>query len=1031
MNRIIRIIITLALAMLIILPVFARTATTPDFTGRKWDMKWHDINQLNMTVTNYGIFGHNVLLSVAGGYWPAGFPAENYVYGCGIWFGALVDTSSDSLTTKYDTLVTCGYNPNSGAGEFVPGDGSDTPLYSRASEVVYVSTNEDWNTAIEGKPDTVVSMQDSWCEYSDLDVTQHFTPDNVPLELMVRQTGYAWVGPLKEDMIFLTFEIQNARKDGKDLENCYMGVAADLDIGNESGTSANDLLGFIDTMTVDYSGVTDTLMQINVGYQFQLDSEGGWAHEPALVAFKYMKSPVATQEVDVYHDGSVIIYPGQDTLDIGGDIVIKDREIGMTTFNYFTIDTDPATKEERYQVLAGYNHQLFNPGNPENSFSPFPVWGEGTPGYPGQSQNESTAGDKRFVMASGPFSLKNDSTTSVIIAVYVARDAEELLDKALTAQDIYDKGWLGPVAPEMVNFNTIGLDKTVMLYWDDASEKVSDRYFRLAGDTASSAYNPAYREYDVEGYNVYRSRTGAGGSWELLAKFDKINEYVAVVRDSLISMDNVSGDMETLYYYDTVGANTGIPYFYMDDNLTNGITYYYMITAYDVNFLSYNMSGTTVKPAQPLILESAGRSKAGIPRTVPVTYTASSLDSIVQTKGLCTSDVMELSVVTVLDTLVDKIADKVFTLKFEDIVASRYPASVVLPAYVYSVYDEDGDKVNTGVINLDTLTVVEGNSIVSVWAKNQASALTQDGYYINIDNLQILKSTWPSNENSTAAVSIVTGSYNDSLYPVKTEYAGQAFFRGTLNYRLTWHEVVDGSDTSLTLTVLDVDNDMEVPFGNDVIGNVWHFNYLASATTDQNVEYITSTSPASQRSGMYLPGFRMYFNRTGRILPINWADRPKDGDVWEIAITMNDDALPIQYPPFASEFEYSFSAHQFSEATKDLLDNVKVVPNPYVVRSEYDLDYRYRKIYFTNLPEKCTINIYTISGDLVSTIEHDVAFYTYTSTGDSSLVYDYADGIASWNVLTDNDQIPAPGLYIYHIEAANGASKVGKFAIIK
>ena len=146
---------------------------------------------------------------------------------------------------------------------------------------------------------------------------------------------------------------------------------------------------------------------------------------------------------------------------------------------------------------------------------------------------------------------------------------------------------------------------------------------------------------------------------------------------------------------------------------------------------------------------------------------------------------------------------------------------------------------------------------------------------------------------------------------------------------------------------------------------------------------------------------------------------------------MNDDALPIQYPPFASEFEYSFSAHQFSEATKDLLDNVKVVPNPYVVRSEYDLDYRYRKIYFTNLPEKCTINIYTISGDLVSTIEHDVAFYTYTSTGDSSLVYDYADGIASWNVLTDNDQIPAPGLYIYHIEAANGASKVGKFAIIK
>jgi hypothetical protein len=73
-------------------------------------------------------------------------------------------------------------------------------------------------------------------------------------------------------------------------------------------------------------------------------------------------------------------------------------------------------------------------------------------------------------------------------------------------------------------------------------------------------------------------------------------------------------------------------------------------------------------------------------------------------------------------------------------------------------------------------------------------------------------------------------------------------------------------------------------------------------------------------------------------------------------------------------------------------------------------------LHFTRLPRRCTIRIYTVSGELVNTIYHDS---------------DILDGTADWNMLTrDNLQI-AYGVYIYHVDAGELGEKVGKFAVIK
>jgi len=68
---------------------------------------------------------------------------------------------------------------------------------------------------------------------------------------------------------------------------------------------------------------------------------------------------------------------------------------------------------------------------------------------------------------------------------------------------------------------------------------------------------------------------------------------------------------------------------------------------------------------------------------------------------------------------------------------------------------------------------------------------------------------------------------------------------------------------------------------------------------------------------------------------------------------------------------YMFSMDDFAAETgvgataKEALKNIKAVPNPYYAYSEYENDKFDNRIKITNLPEKCTISIYNVSGTLM------------------------------------------------------------------
>jgi len=119
-----------------------------------------------------------------------------------------------------------------------------------------------------------------------------------------------------------------------------------------------------------------------------------------------------------------------------------------------------------------------------------------------------------------------------------------------------------------------------------------------------------------------------------------------------------------------------------------------------------------------------------------------------------------------------------------------------------------------------------------------------------------------------------------------------------------------------------------------------------------------------------------------------------------------------------------------SVETKDL--KIFIYPNPYRLDAGYRAagfegyaqddrgrpDDRVRRIHFANLPPKCTIRIFSIDGDLVRELEHDVH---------------PSDPLANhetWDMITRNTQLVVSGLYYWVVEIPGAETQIGKLVVI-
>lgn len=124
-------------------------------------------------------------------------------------------------------------------------------------------------------------------------------------------------------------------------------------------------------------------------------------------------------------------------------------------------------------------------------------------------------------------------------------------------------------------------------------------------------------------------------------------------------------------------------------------------------------------------------------------------------------------------------------------------------------------------------------------------------------------------------------------------------------------------------------------------------------------------------------------------------------------------------------------------STDDPNVQIGVYPNPYYGNAIWDgSSERLRKIYFFNLPSDCQITVYTLSGDIVKRIDHTSSsnssevrwFETYAPDGKQK----FAGGEHAWDLLSDNEQAIATGMYLFTVKNNNnGDIKTGKFLVIK
>ena len=142
------------------------------------------------------------------------------------------------------------------------------------------------------------------------------------------------------------------------------------------------------------------------------------------------------------------------------------------------------------------------------------------------------------------------------------------------------------------------------------------------------------------------------------------------------------------------------------------------------------------------------------------------------------------------------------------------------------------------------------------------------------------------------------------------------------------------------------------------------------------------------------------------------------GEAYHYSVTAVDrDGL--ESSKYANRSELAAFAFEPGKATSDL---VRIVPNPFLSGAgDYNFSgLRANTVLFVNLPPYCTLRIYTVTGDLIKTIEHQSGS---------------ADG--EWNLITESNQYVASGVYVLQVTNARSltqqalAGSIQKFVVVR
>jgi len=190
----------------------------------------------------------------------------------------------------------------------------------------------------------------------------------------------------------------------------------------------------------------------------------------------------------------------------------------------------------------------------------------------------------------------------------------------------------------------------------------------------------------------------------------------------------------------------------------------------------------------------------------------------------------------------------------------------------------------------------------------------------------------------------------------------------------------------------------------------------------------TATGNFGTVPGTQAPGFIFYL--TGQFWLMTMPALPAAGTVWHaryFAGNVTGSAGSYAFveaanrPPAISglraAISYTASAPiSLNTTSAAQLALVHTVPDPYYVTNALEITPNNKVLKFVNLPPQAIVRIYSVSGILVQVLTHN------DPTGGGEL---------DWDLRNRSNQFVASGVYFYHVEAADGKTKVGRFTVVQ
>lgn len=628
---------------------------------------------------------------------------------------------------------------------------------------------------------------------------------------------------------------------------------------------------------------------------------------------------------------------------------------------------------------------FFAPFNVIKLFDDTGLWQALRPGYYNEGQ-QNVDGD--FIYGTGYFPLRAKQTERISLAFFFGNNKNEIYRTKRTVQEIYNNDYNFAKAPLLPVAKAVAGDNKVTLYWDSNSENSFDRLSQAATGNG----------FDFEGYKIYRATFPTFDETGVVTNvFGEQLAEVAIEQFDIANQDSgyfpaVSENGGTFY----LGDNTGLVHTFVDSTAKNGFTYFYAVTAYDHGV---NLPGNLLFPA-----ETSKSAEIFADGSVVLGQNVVQVRPEAAVAGYVGPRVSEAEHVEG-DGSGQLFAEPIDPLKFMD--GHQYEISFSDTIYPRAGHLSDPMRVVTGFTVEDITT---GDTLVDDYPKLNIDATVFDGVKLHIMNDRtqpiISQVKWEDDSRPIIKPSIwnkfSAGVAQGRLYPANYQLEVTADAQGDSSAGIFIFGLTTPPPFPTNFRIKNVSEDHYVKF------NLYDKTPGSAGKLDWK-DQIVLFEYDSVHSNTYQLTYQITMGAD-----VN-AEIPAAGDVL---------ILPVR-KSFMSydKFRLQTTAPKVdAQQAKNELDKIKVVPNPYIATAVWEPRNNLRSgrgersIHFIHLPQKCTIRIFNIRGELVATVEHDAAV---------------TNGTADWNLLSRDNLDVAYGVYIYHVDAPGIGQKTGKFAVIK